>query len=52
MRAGKAVFVPIVSVDIESAEAIHALEFLEAIQWDLASTSHKLKKLGPFFLVE
>lgn len=39
-------------MDIEFAEPVHALEFLETIQWHLASTSNELQQLGLLFLLE
>lgn len=52
MRAGKPVFVAIVPMDIEAAEAVHALELLEAVERNLAGTGHELQQLGLLFLVE
>ena len=52
VRAGQPVLVPVVTVNVETAEAIHAFQFLETIQWHFACSSHELKKLGTFFLFE
>lgn len=42
MRTWKPILVTVITVDVESAEAIHALQFLEAIQRHLASTGDEL----------
>jgi hypothetical protein len=39
-------------MDIELAESIHSLKFLETIERYLASTSDELQQLGAFFLVK
>ena len=52
MRAWKSILVAVITVDIESTEAIHAFEFLEAVQRYLTGASNKLQQLGTLFLVE
>lgn len=42
----------VVAMDAEPAEAIHTLEFLEAIEWHLAGTRDELQEFGLLFLVE
>lgn len=51
MRAWKSILVAVITVDIESTEAIHAFEFLEAVQRYLTGASNKLQQLGTLFLV-
>ena len=51
VRARKSVLVAIVTVDVESTEAIHSLKFLKAIERYLASSGDELQQLGTFFLV-
>ena len=52
MRAWKSVFVAIIPMDIESTEAIHALELLESIQRDFTRASDELEEFSALFLVE
>ena len=39
-------------MNIELAESIHALEFLESVQWHFTRSCHELQQLRAFFLVE
>lgn len=43
MRAGKTFLVTVIAVDIESVDSVHALEFLEAIEWHFTGSSDKLE---------
>lgn len=52
MRARKAILIAIVPMDIEAAEAVHALKLLEAIERNLAGTGNELQQLSLLFLVE
>ena len=52
MRARESVFVTVVSMNVELAEAIHALELLEPIEGNLAGSGDKLQKLGSLLLVK
>ena len=52
MRARQSLLIPIVTVDIEPTEPIHALELAEAIEWDFAGSSDELKELSSLFFVE
>lgn len=42
MRTGQPIFIAIITVDIESAEAIHALELREAIKRHFAGSGDEL----------
>jgi len=39
-------------VNIEAANAVHALKLLEAIEWDLGCAGYELEQLGALLLVE
>ena len=52
MRTWETILVAVITVDVETAHSVHALEFLESIQRHLASTRNELQKLGAFFLIE
>lgn len=39
-------------MDIELAESVHTLEFLEPVERNLARTTDELQELGAFFLIE
>lgn len=52
MRARKAILAAIVTMNVESADTIHALQFLEAVQRHLGCARDELEKLGEFLLVE
>ena len=52
MTTRQTILATIIAMDIEFAEPVHALEFLETIQWHLASTSNELQQLGLLFLLE
>lgn len=39
-------------MDVETGEAVHAFELLEAIEWNFARARDELKKFGPLFLVK
>jgi hypothetical protein len=52
MRTWQPVLVPIISMNIESAETIHTLKLLESVQWNFAGARDELKKFGTFFLIE
>ena len=43
MTAGQTILCAIVAMNVESTEAVHAFELLEAIEWNLGSTSDELK---------
>jgi len=43
MRTWQTILISIITMDIESAEPVHALQFLEAVEGNLRSTSHKLQ---------
>ena len=52
MRTGQSLLVAIVTVNIEPAEPVHALELAKAIKRDLASSGDELKKFSSLFLIE
>jgi hypothetical protein len=52
MRARKTVLTTVVAMDIESAEAIHAFQLLEAVERHLAGSGDELKELSTLFLVK
>lgn len=52
VRAWKSVLRSVVSVDVESAEAVHTFKLLESVERDLASSRDELQQLGLLFLVE
>ena len=42
----------VVAVDVELGKAIHALQLLEPIEWDLAGTGDELQQLGALLFIE
>ena len=52
MGAGETLLVAVVPVYVESADAVHALKFLEAVERHFGSSCHELEELRPLFLVE
>ena len=52
MRCWQSILVAIVPVNVESADAVHSLKFLEAVEWDFARAGDKLKQLRPLFFVK
>lgn len=52
MRARQSLLAAVVSVDVEPAEAVHALELLETVERHLAGSGHELQQLGALFLVK
>lgn len=52
MRAWQSVFVPVITVDIKSAEAIHSLKLSKAVERHFAGSSDELQEFGTLFLVE
>lgn len=52
MRTRKTILAAIVTMNVESADTIHALQFLEAVQGYLGCARDELKKLCEFLLVE
>lgn len=52
MRARKTVLAAIVTMNIEPADTVHALQLLEAVERHLGCARDELKKLGEFLLVE
>lgn len=52
VRAWKSLLVAIITMNVESAEAVHTLQFFESVERHLAGSSHELEQLGLFFLVE
>ena len=52
MRAGQAIFIPIVAVDVEATETVHALELFEAVQRHFTGSGDELEELGALFFVE
>ena len=52
MRARQSIFVAIISVDVESAKAIHTLQLSKAVERHFPGTCDELQKLGPLFLVK
>lgn len=52
MGTRQSVLIPIVSMNVEFAEAIHALKLFEAIEGNFTSTRNELEEFGPFFLVK
>lgn len=51
VRTRKSILVAIITVDVESTEAVHALKFLETIERHFASPCDELQQLGTLFLV-
>jgi hypothetical protein len=51
VRTWKSILIAIITVDVESAEAIHALKLLEPVKRDLAGSSDKLEELGTLLFV-
>ena len=41
-----------IPVDIELAESVHTLQFLEPVQWHFACTRHELQQLGALLFVK
>jgi len=52
MRAWQTIFISVVTVDVESADTIHALELLEAVKGNFAGTGYELQQLGAFLFIE
>jgi hypothetical protein len=52
MRAWETILVAVITVDVETANSVHTLEFLKSIERHLTSTRNELQKLGAFFLIE
>jgi len=51
VRRWKPILVAVITVDIESTEAIHALQLLEAVERHLAGSSDELQQFGTLLLV-
>jgi hypothetical protein len=51
MRARKSILVAVITMDVESTEAIHTLEFLEAVERYLAGSRDELQQLGTLLFV-
>lgn len=47
----KSIFVTVITMNIESTEAIHAFQLLEAVERDFACSSDELQQLSTLFLV-
>lgn len=52
VRAGQAVLVAIVTMDVEATEAVHAFKLTEAVQRHFACARNELQELRSLFLVE
>ena len=52
VRAWKPILAAVITVDVESTEAIHTLQLPEAVQRYLASSGNELQQLGTLLLVE
>ena len=52
MRARQSVLIAVISVDVESAKAIHTLKLAKAVERHFACTCNKLQELGSFLLVK
>lgn len=52
VRAGKALLIAVVPMDIETVNPIHALQFLESIERHLTGAGDELQQLSPLFLVK
>lgn len=52
MRAWKTILATVVAMDIKSAETIHALQLLEAVEGHLAGSGDELKELSTLFLIK
>ena len=52
MRTWQAIFVTVVTMDVESIDSIHTLKFLEAVEWHFAGSGDELEQLRTFFFVE
>lgn len=52
VRAWKTILVAVVAMDVESADTVHTLKFLEAIERHFTGASDELQQLGTLFLVE
>lgn len=52
MRAGQSVLAAIVTVNVESVDAVHTLKLLEAVQRHFACARDELQQLGQLLLVE
>lgn len=52
MTARQTVLAAVITMNVEFGEAIHTLELLEAVEWNLGGTSDELQQLGLLFLVE
>lgn len=52
MRAWKPILVAIVTMNVESTKAIHALKLLESVERDFAGAGDKLEQLSSLFLVK
>lgn len=52
MTTRQTILAAIITMNVKLGKAIHALEFLEAIERHLGSASDELQKLGFLFLVE
>ena len=51
VRAWKSILVAIITMDVESTEAVHALKLLEAIERYFTGSSNELQQFGTLFLV-
>lgn len=52
MRTRKPILIAVITMDIETTEAVHSFKLAKSIERYLASSSDELKKLGSLFLVE
>ena len=52
MRTWQPILIAIISMNVKSAESIHALKLAKAVQWYFASASDELEELGSLFFVE
>ncbi len=52
MRAGQALLVAVISMDVELRETVHALQLTKAVQWYFAGACDELQQFGTLFFVE
>jgi hypothetical protein len=52
VRTWQAILVSVVTVDVESADTIHAFELLEAIEGHFTGAGDELQQFGAFFFIE
>ena len=52
MRAGQSVLVPIITMDVEATETVHAFQLFESVQRNLAGAGDELEEFGALFFIE